>query len=66
MHRNAAPREKAEAALKRTTEWARRARVYFQECAQNATESQPVAIRHRVQGATFPDLRRESARQLSN
>src|SRR4030081_891477 len=28
-----APRDKAEAALKRTTEWAKRARVYFQECA---------------------------------
>jgi len=27
------PRE-AEAALKRTTDWARRARVYFQECAR--------------------------------
>jgi queuine tRNA-ribosyltransferase len=58
-----APREKAEAALKRTTEWARRARVYFQECAQrNGNLSQwQFGI---VQGATFPDLRRESARQL--
>src|SRR5246127_5612793 len=29
-----APREKAEAALKRTSEWARRARLYFQECTR--------------------------------
>jgi len=58
-----APREKAEAALKRTTEWARRARVYFQECARrNGDLSQwQFGI---VQGATFADLRRESARQL--
>jgi queuine tRNA-ribosyltransferase len=58
-----APREKAEAALKRTTEWARRARAYFQECAQrNGNLSQrQFGI---VQGATFSDLRRESARQL--
>jgi len=58
-----APREKAEAALKRTREWARRARVYFQECARrNGNLSQwQFGI---VQGATFPDLRRESARQL--
>src|SRR5712671_2884515 len=58
-----APREKAEAALKRTTEWARRARIYFQECARsNGNLSQwQFGI---VQGATFADLRRESARQL--
>jgi len=58
-----APREKAEAALKRTTDWARRARVYFQECARrNGNLSQwQFGI---VQGATFADLRRESARQL--
>jgi queuine tRNA-ribosyltransferase len=58
-----APREKAEAALKRTTEWAKRARNYFQECAQrNGNLSQwQFGI---VQGATFADLRRESARQL--
>src|SRR5713101_8244227 len=47
-----APREKAEAALKRTTEWARR----------NGNLSQwQFGI---VQGATFADLRRESTRQL--
>src|SRR5947207_13647240 len=58
-----APREKAEAALKRTTEWARRARLYFQECTRrNGNPSQwQFGI---VQGATFADLRRESARQL--
>jgi len=58
-----APRDKAEAALKRTTEWAKRARIYFQECAsRNGNPSQwQFGI---VQGATFADLRRESARQL--
>jgi len=58
-----APREKAEAALKRTTEWAKRARTHFQECAQrNGNLGQwQFGI---VQGATFSDLRRESARQL--
>ena len=58
-----APRDKAEAALTRTTEWARRARIYFQECAQrNGNLSQwQFGI---VQGATFADLRRESARRL--
>jgi queuine tRNA-ribosyltransferase len=58
-----APRDKAEAALKRTTEWAKRAHEYFQECAKrNGSLSQwQFGI---VQGATFADLRRESARQL--
>ena len=58
-----APRDKAEAALKRTTEWARRARNYFHERAQqNGDVSQwQFGI---VQGATFADLRRGSARQL--
>jgi len=58
-----APRDIAEAALKRTTGWARRARSYFQERAQqNGDLSQwQFGI---VQGATFADLRRESARQL--
>jgi queuine tRNA-ribosyltransferase len=58
-----APRDKAEAALKRTTEWAQRARTYFQECARrNGNPGQwQFGI---VQGATFADLRRESARQL--
>ena len=58
-----APRNIAEAALKRTTDWARRARQYFlQQGQQNGEPSQwQFGI---VQGATFPDLRRESARQL--
>jgi queuine tRNA-ribosyltransferase len=58
-----APREKAEAALTRTTAWAKRARNYFQEYARrNGDLSQwQFGI---VQGATFADLRRESARQL--
>src|ERR1700720_2027117 len=57
-----APREKAEAAVKRTSEWAKRARNYFLECARrNGDLSQwQFGI---VQGATFADLRRESARQ---
>jgi queuine tRNA-ribosyltransferase len=58
-----APREVAEAALKRTTEWARRARRYFLDSAsRNGNPAQwQFGI---VQGATFADLRRESARQL--
>jgi queuine tRNA-ribosyltransferase len=58
-----APRNIAEAALKRTTDWARRARRYFlQQTQQNGEPAQwQFGI---VQGATFPDLRRESARQL--
>jgi queuine tRNA-ribosyltransferase len=58
-----APRAVAEAALKRTTEWAARARKYFlQHAAQNGEAPQwQFGI---VQGATFPDLRRQSAEQL--
>jgi queuine tRNA-ribosyltransferase len=59
-----APRAQAEAALQRTTAWARRGRNYFQECARrngNLPAQWQFGI---VQGATFPDLRRESARQL--
>jgi len=53
----------AEAALKRTTDWAKRARQYFlQQAQQNGEPAQwQFGI---VQGATFPDLRCESARQL--
>ncbi len=59
-----APRGLAEAALQRTSAWARRARNYFQECArQNGKPSNQWQFGI-VQGATFPDLRRESARQL--
>jgi len=58
-----APRNIAEAALKRTTDWARRARQYFLQQAQQNGESAQWQFGI-VQGATFPDLRRESARQL--
>lgn len=59
-----APRPQAEAALQRTTAWASRAREHFQKCARrngDRAEQWQFGI---VQGATFPDLRRESARQL--
>jgi queuine tRNA-ribosyltransferase len=58
-----APRNIAEAALKRTTDWARRARQYFLQQAQQKGEPAQWQFGI-VQGATFPDLRRESARQL--
>src|ERR1700674_3433281 len=58
-----APRDRAEAAVARTTAWARRARNYFQECAQRNGDL-PRWQFGIVQGATFPDLRSESARQL--
>jgi len=58
-----APRGHAEAGVARTTLWARRARNYFQECAQRNGDL-PQWQFGIVQGATFPDLRRESARQL--
>jgi queuine tRNA-ribosyltransferase len=60
-----APRDKAEAALKRTTEWAKRARAYFLEQAANNGDL-PQWQFGIVQGATFADLRRESAKQLLN
>jgi queuine tRNA-ribosyltransferase len=58
-----APREKAEAAVKRTTEWAGRARKYLREQASRNGELGQWQFGI-VQGATFADLRRESARQL--
>jgi queuine tRNA-ribosyltransferase len=58
-----APRQIAEAALKRTTHWAQRARNYFLANAQKNGEL-PQWQFGIVQGATFPDLRRESAQQL--
>ncbi len=58
-----APREKAEAALKRTTDWARRAKSYFQESASRNGDLKQWQFGI-VQGATFADLRRQSARQL--
>jgi queuine tRNA-ribosyltransferase len=59
-----APRDKAEAAVRRTTEWARRARHYFLECAtrDGNLDQWQFGI---VQGATFSDLRRQSARQVA-
>jgi len=58
-----APHEAAEAALKRTTQWARRARKFFLDSAQRNGELAQWQFGI-VQGATFPDLRHESARQL--
>ncbi len=58
-----APRDKAEAGLKRTTQWAARARAYFLEQAAHNGDL-PQCQFGIVQGATFADLRRESARQL--
>jgi len=58
-----APRDKAESALKRTTEWARRARKYFLEQAERDRTIQQWQFGI-VQGATFADLRRQSAREL--
>jgi queuine tRNA-ribosyltransferase len=59
-----APRDKAEAAVRRTTEWAKRARNYFRECARRNGEIRQWQFGI-VQGATFPELRRESARQVA-
>jgi queuine tRNA-ribosyltransferase len=58
-----APREKAEAALVRTTRWAKQARQHFlaNENLYPGVSQWQFGI---VQGATFADLRRESARQL--
>jgi queuine tRNA-ribosyltransferase len=58
-----APREKAEAAVKRTAEWARRARRFFLEQASRNGEVLQWQFGI-VQGATFADLRRASAEQL--
>ena len=58
-----APRDAAEAALRRTTKWARRARAFFLECASRNGDL-PQWQFGIVQGATFGDLRRESAREL--
>ncbi len=58
-----APRNIAEAAAKRTTDWARRARHYFLEQADRS-ESAAQWQFGIVQGATFADLRRQSAQQL--
>jgi queuine tRNA-ribosyltransferase len=60
-----APRDVAEAAVKRTTLWARRAREYFTEkVGRNGDAGAEQWQFGIVQGATFADLRRDSARQL--
>jgi len=58
-----APRDKAEAAVARTTAWAARARKYFVEQASRNGELAQWQFGI-VQGATFADLRRASAQQL--
>ena len=58
-----APREAAEAAVQRTTRWAERARNYFLQRAVSNGEL-PQWQFGIVQGATFADLRRESACRL--
>jgi queuine tRNA-ribosyltransferase len=58
-----APRAAAEDAVKRTTAWAQRSRTYFQDYAQHNGDLGQWQFGI-VQGATFADLRRESARQL--
>ena len=58
-----APRDAAEAAVARTTKWAARARESFQQCAHRNGQLMQWQFGI-VQGATFADLRRESARQL--
>jgi queuine tRNA-ribosyltransferase len=71
-----APRNAAESAVKRTTLWAKRARAHFLQCARrgpdddgggDAVSDAGDIVQWQfgiVQGATFADLRRESARQL--
>jgi queuine tRNA-ribosyltransferase len=58
-----APRDKAEAAVARTTKWAGRAGNYFLEQASRNGELAQWQFGI-VQGATFADLRRQSAGQL--
>jgi queuine tRNA-ribosyltransferase len=58
-----APRDQAQAALKRTAAWALRARNCFRESARRNGDLGQWQFGI-VQGATFRDLRAESARQL--
>jgi len=58
-----AARDAAESAVKRTTLWAQRARAHFLECAKRDGDLAQWQFGI-VQGATFADLRRESARRL--
>jgi queuine tRNA-ribosyltransferase len=59
-----AERDRAEQALARTTAWARRCRDYAR--AHSSATNPGQRIFGIVQGGTFADLRRESARQLVN
>jgi queuine tRNA-ribosyltransferase len=64
-----APRDLAESAVKRTSKWAKRAREYFlRQTTQNGDSATGSGLPQWqfaiVQGATFADLRRDSARQL--
>jgi queuine tRNA-ribosyltransferase len=61
-----ASHEQACKAAARTFDWARRARTMFagQAAAREAAGSATQALFGIVQGGTYPDLRRESARQL--
>jgi queuine tRNA-ribosyltransferase len=64
-----APRDIAESAVKRTSLWAKRARTHFlQEVAENGAAATGSCLPQWqfgiIQGATFADLRRESAKQL--
>jgi queuine tRNA-ribosyltransferase len=68
-----APRDIAESAVKRTTKWAKRAREFFLRQTDEAAANGAAAATGSglpqwqfaiVQGATFADLRRDSARQL--
>src|SRR5262252_10793819 len=59
-----ARRDIAESAVKRTTSWARRAREYFRESARRNGAPPAQWQFGIVQGATFPELRRQSAGQL--
>ncbi len=58
-----APRDIAEAALKRTTAWAHRARKYFLD-ARSATATRRSGSSALCKAPHFADLRRESAQQL--
>ena len=58
-----APRDQAAGAVKRTTDWARRARDFLKPRVNRNGELRQWQFGI-VQGATFSDLRRESARQL--
>jgi queuine tRNA-ribosyltransferase len=60
-----APRDVAELAVQRTAFWARRARDYFLDRAGRNGNARSAQLQFGiVQGATFADLRRASARQL--